>query len=392
MTYNPDYWDGKGKLPTLYSRTATGAVNEWVCWTEGKSVVVEWGQHGGTLQTAKFACEPKNEGRSNATTAKEQARLEAISKWKMQVRKKYFESMEEAAKGPKLRPMLAKDFPKVLLVDGSLLPIKKRPKKTVQYPVSVQRKYDGVRCLAYWDGTKVMLHSRGGKIYDVEHIRAVVGKILEPGEMLDGELYVHGLSCQKITSLVKRPQKQSLQLTFCVYDKVNLLAEHPEIWEVRKEKLANWFYWATKRADLDPRIVEVETCTADCEQEVKRLHDLFVTEGYEGAIVRLPFGEYRVGYRSPNLLKYKAFDDAEFKLTGFRKGKGKCKDVPIFECTMKNGRTFDVTPRGTDAVRAELLRTASSLMGQKYTVRYFGFTDEGIPRFPVGIGVREKGI
>jgi len=373
VSYNPDNWNGKGPLPMLYSRTATGAVNTWACWVRGESVIVEWGQQDGTLQLAEFVCKPKNEGRSNATTAKEQARLEAIAKWRKQIKKKYYEKLEEAENGPKLRPMLAKDFKK---------------QKKVQYPVDVQRKFDGVRCLAYWDGDRVELHSRGGDLYDVEHIRAEIQRFLRPGCMLDGELYVHGLSRQQITSLVKRPQDYSRSITYNVYDFVNL--QDNDRWVMRKHLLQEWFEQA-QEVNLQDFIVETQTFEALDEADIKALHDEFVAEGYEGAIVRLRNGEYRIGYRSPDLLKYKMFDDGEFKLTGYKTGKGKFKEVPIFECTMKNGKTFDVAPRGTTAVRKELLRTAKSLMGKMYTVRYFGFTDEGLPCFPVGIGVREKG-
>lgn len=376
MSYNPDEWKGKGRLPTLYSRTATGAVNVWSCWVAKDSVVVEWGQQDGTLQQAKFECKPKNEGRSNATTAKEQARLEAIAKWKKQIKKKYHETLDAAEQGPKLRPMLAKDF---------------KTRKNVKFPVDVQRKYDGVRCLAYWDGEGVKLHSRGGDLYDVEHIRAAVEKLLRPGEMLDGELYVHGLSLQQITSLVKRPQEGSKAITYNIYDKVSLHVAEPETWLERRGYLQHWFQMHREEGRLPDCLIDARTFEALDEDDLKVLHDQFVGEGYEGAIVRLREGPYRVGYRSSDLLKYKMFDDGEFKLTGCKPGKGKFKDVPIFECTMKNGKTFDVTPRGTAEVRKELLRTAKSLMGKMYTVRYFGFTDEGIPRFPVGIGVREKG-
>ena len=273
--------------------------------------------------------------------------------------------------------MLAKEFKK---------------QKNVKFPVDVQRKFDGVRCLAYWDGLGVKLHSRGGDFYDVEHIRIEVQRLLRPGEMLDGELYVHGLSMQQIASLVKRPQEDSKKITYNVYDKVSLHVVDPEQWQERRANLHRWFQMHIEEARMMKSfIVQVGVFEAMDEDDIKKLHDQFIAEGYEGAIVRLREGPYRVGYRSPDLLKYKEFDDGEFKLTGCKPGKGKFKNVPIFECTMKDGKTFDVTPRGTAEVRAELLRTAKSLMGKMYTVRYFGFTDEGIPRFPVGIGVREKG-
>lgn len=385
MGFDPETWDGEHALPKLYSRTASGAINTWEIWLDkAGGVVVRWGQVGGVTQTAVFQCERKNVGRANATTALEQSRSEAISKWKKQIKKKYFINLDEAKQGPKLRPMLAKEFFKKNKAGERV------GKRNVTFPVDVQRKYDGVRNTSYWDGPQVRLHSRIGDIYDVEHIRAEVQRLVPPGTMLDGELYVHGLSCQKISSLVKRPQEESLRLTYCVYDMVDL--QHPEPWEVRKDNLLRWFEWARTEEGLKNFIVQVLTFAAYDESDIKVLHDEFVAEGYEGAIIRTLDAPYRIGYRSAELLKYKEFDDGEFKLTGFKRGKGKFIDVPIFQCTMSNGATFDVTPRGTEEVRSELLATAKSLLGKMYTVRYFGLTDEGIPRFPVGIGVREKGM
>jgi len=375
VTFDADKWDGKDKLPTLYSCTATGAVNTWEVWLDsGGIVVVRWGQKGGALQTATFQCTGKNIGRSNETSAFEQARLEAISKWKKQLKKKYYERLEDANK-PHLRPMLAAKF-----VDH---------KSKVKFPVHVQPKFDGVRCLAYrlYVDEPVALYSRGGDPYDVEHIRLILDGFLEAGTMLDGEIYVHGMSLQQIISLVKRPQEESKQLNYHVYDCVNLELQGTESWEERHRHLEEWFEVNAPPAT----IVEVSSFLANREAHVAMLHDDFVKDGYEGAIVRTFTGTYRIGYRSQDLLKVKSFDDAEYVIAGWTVGKGKFANVPIFKCKLKNGKTFDVAPRGTDEVRARLLKAADSMIGKPYTVRHFGFSDTGVPRFPVGIGIREKG-
>ena len=376
MTYNPDNWDGENALPILYSRTATGAVNTWEVWLDkGGGVVVRWGQKDGTLQTATFQCERKNVGRANATTAVGQARLEAISKWKKQLKKKYFERLEDA-EGPRLRPMLALKF------DDK--------KAKIKYPVNVQPKFDGVRCLAYKDGPHVVLYSRGGDPYDVEHIRGALEEVLDEGLMLDGEIYIHGMSLQNIISLVKRPQEGSLRLTYNVYDLVHLDLQGSEAWKERLINHTAWFDYA-QSIGLPGFIKPVPTVPANNELDIKKLHDQFVIEGYEGAIVRTLAGTYRIGYRSADLLKVKAFDDGEFIIASWSVGKGKFANVPIFKCKVGNGKTFDVAPRGTDEVRAAMLKGAKAMVGKPYTVRHFGFTDEGVPRFPVGIGLREKG-
>jgi ATP-dependent DNA ligase len=214
--------------------------------------------------------------------------------------------------------------------------------------------------------------------------------LVDDDVVLDGEIYIHGMSLQNIISLVKRPQEASLKLTYNMYDIASTAREEP--WRERSNNLDSWFEWARSEG-LPQSVKKVVSRPASSMEELKVAHDYYVEEGYEGAIIRLPSGVYRFGYRSSELLKMKEFDDMEFELVSWDVGKGKFANVPIFRCRVPfNGKLFDVTPRGTEAVRQELLAQAKSMMGKKYTVRYFGLTDEGVPRFPVGIGVREKGM
>jgi DNA ligase-1 len=370
---NVDEWDGTGTLPPLYAKTATGAINVWVCWVSGAHVVVQWGQDGGAQQQARFECKPKNAGRANATTAEEQAIKEAVAKWKKQVKKKYFETPEAAGTELNLKPMLAKSF--------------EDRKAKVTYPVDVQPKLDGVRCFAYRRDGRVFLQSRGGDPYDVEHIRSALEPCLTAeGHVLDGELYLHGTSLQNITSLVKRPQEGSERLSYCIYDHT-FIETYNTAWQMRRTVLERWF----KESAPSESILPVPTVQAESEERVRALHDHYVKAGYEGAIIRTLDGVYKFGYRSSDLLKLKSFQDAEFPIVGWTVGKGKFANVPIFKCTTGEGKEFDVAPKGTDAERLEMLRKADSLIGKQLTVRFFDWTDERIPHFPVGICIREEG-
>jgi hypothetical protein len=40
------------------------------------------------------------------------------------------------------------------------------------------------------------------------------------------------------------------------------------------------------------------------------------------------------------------------------------------------------------AERAKMLAEADSLVGQMLTIKYFDFTDEGKPHFPIAVAVR----
>jgi DNA ligase 1 len=385
IEFNPDTdWHGYAKrkpLPMLYSRTGTGATNIWLCWIDEGNVVVEWGAKGGKLQRSVFACEAKNAGRSNATTPAQQARLEAIAKWRKQLKKKY-SLTEEATLELNIKPMLAKSF-----VDVA----KARAKKGgIEYPVDVQPKFDGVRCLAYRKDGHVILQSRGGDPYDVEHIRSALEPLLEDDQVLDGEIYQHGMPLQDIISLVKTPQDGSLDLTYQVYDMTKLSGQ-TEVWLERKVALEAWFRAQRDADDLPGFVVLVKAVSCAHEDSVRAFHDLRVSDGYEGAIIRLHHGLYRFGYRSSELLKLKAFEDAEFEIIGYRTGKGKFLKVPIFNCVTSKGAEFEVTIHGTSEARAALLKQGKKLIGRQMTVRYRGFSNEGKPKIAVGICIRDPG-
>ena len=151
------------KLETLYHKSKTDAIVQWDIWTEGADIVKEYGQIGGKMQTERRTAIGKNIGRSNETTPEEQAVLEATARHKKKLDGKYSLTIEDCKKEVFL-PMLAASFDK--------------RKDKVTYPVDVQPKLDGVRCLAYWDGDSVKLMSRGGKQWKCcDHIIEAIERI-----------------------------------------------------------------------------------------------------------------------------------------------------------------------------------------------------------------------
>jgi hypothetical protein len=86
----------------------------------------------------------------------------------------------------------------------------------------------------------------------------------------------------------------------------------------------------------------------------------------------------------------KQFDDAEFIVTGGKIGRGKFEDMCIFECVTADGEKFDVMPRGTASERKDYLQNLKTYIGQPLKVKYFGVSEDGIPRFAVGLGFRPK--
>lgn len=307
----------------------------------------------------KSACEAKNIGKSNATTPEEQALIEAQAKLTEKMRLGYFNSIEEAQeKGGKdfLLPMLAKDYKKEL--------------KKVTYPCYVQPKLDGMRSLGTEDDGFM---SRTGKAIDT--LGHIVLADLDDA-VLDGELYAHGISFQENMKLIKKYRKgETEQVKYHVYD---MVMDAPFI--QRYEKVCELV------AD-NPNIELVPTHIANNELEVAFFHAQFVSEGYEGTMVRHSDEGYAVNKRSSQLLKYKDFIDEVYTVNEVWPSESR-PEQGVIECVTSKGVTFNCGMKFSHAEREDILRNKEEYIGLKAEIRFFEYTDGGIPRFPVCVGFR----
>jgi DNA ligase 1 len=365
-------------LPTLYKRTSKGATQQWDISVEledaadGPAVIVTlYGQTGGAISRSEVVvAKGKNLGKANATTPHQQAQAEALAKWKKQQDKGYMPELNQEALASNMthKPMLAQSYDKY----GDAI--------NFDQPTFIQPKLDGIRAIAVKTHGQVTLTSRGNKpIETVPHINAELVELMQDGEVWDGELYVHGEAFQSITSWVKKAQPNSAKVQYWVYDTIRELP-----FEFR-------YFGVFQRLDdaFSDVVVPVPTRTVGTHEEVRRRHDEYVLDGFEGAIVRHGEESYKEGYRSRNLLKVKTFDDNEFKILGVVQGKGKFEGLGIFTCVTDDGQVFEATPKGTEEIRRAYWTNREQHIGQKATVRHFGWTQDGIPRFPVAVCVRD---
>jgi len=361
---------------TVYKKTSTGKIQQWRAWVvktdDGYLLKVESGQTDGKLK--ETSGQVINEGKQKRT-AEEQAIFQANSKLKKKRDEAYFDTIEEAQTQIKLLPMLAHPFTK--------------RKHNITYPAVVQRKFDGVRCLARIndDGTVTLLSRKGKEFPHLGHIRReVLNYNKNPNIVLDGELYSDTLTFQELVGLVRRVtlkegnDKQMLEVSLRVYDCIDL--EEEQDFSKRHEAIAD----ITRGAKY---LSLVENTSVKDEKEIHAAQARFVAEGYEGAMVRNLTGAYAIGKRSANLQKVKTFLDDEYEIVGFTQGTGDETGCVIWICTTKDGQEFRVRPRGTREARQELFQNGDTYTGKMLTVRYQELTDEGLPRFPVGITIRD---
>ena len=86
-------------MQTLYKLDTTGKIRQWTVKVKDNSFWTEQGQVDGKIVINKpTITTPKNEGRANATTAIEQAIIEAKAKYTKQLDKGYVENIEDVHK------------------------------------------------------------------------------------------------------------------------------------------------------------------------------------------------------------------------------------------------------------------------------------------------------
>jgi ATP-dependent DNA ligase len=143
--------------------------------------------------------------------------------------------------------------------------------------------------------------------------------------------------------------------------------------------------------DAPPNVVMVKTVACTDETEVYKQHTQFVSEGYEGTMIRNPSMAYEIGKRSYSLLKLKDFVDAEYRIVDVVDGDGSDTNLAIFILETDDGQHFNCRPEGSQENRRELYKNRSKLIDKYLTVRYQELSRDGIPIFPVGVSIREWG-
>lgn len=343
-------------------------------------VVVTHGYEDGKQQrNERVVTEGKNLGKKNATTPLTQAVAEAQSLWNKKCDGGYSAENarapaggagEASGVGDAPLPMLAHDFNK--------------RGKDIRFPCYAQRKLDGVRCVAIAGRG---LFSRNGKPLS-PHLAAIRAEVdgLPAGTMLDGELYSDTLTFQEIVGLVKKETLRDgdaarvAQIHLCVYDTIR----EGETNKARKKWLEALF---ASNTFLNLRLLPSVVCNSL--GDAKYFHALYVAEGYEGLILRNVGGVYKVGYRSADLQKYKEFLDEEFRIVGFKEGDGVEKGCVLWTCATASGLQFDCRPRGSHEERRAAFLRGGEFVGKQLSVRFQEWTDDGKPRFPVGIAIRD---
>ena len=353
-------------FPLLLATAKTGKIKYWqvsayeedgLAW-----VAAEYWQDAAQHQVASRKVLGKNLGRSNETTALQQAISEAESDWKKQKDKGYHEE-GETPNNDYCLPMLAHDY--------------KKRGHNITWPCYGQPKLDGFRCLFH---SKRGFWSRMGKPFD----KAVNLSHLQFNtydHVIDGELILPGgYSFEETCKAAKKQRPETALLEYHVFDIIS-----PKPYLQRMGLLEGFRSYFPAQVKLVPTF-KLESA----DQATSRLTEL-LEEGHEGLMLRNPYiGGYTSGQRSEHLQKFKTFVDAEYTIVNIIEGAGKEEGAAIFVCVTAEGKEFRVRPMGAYETRREQFQQRDQFVGKRLTVIYQNLTDDGLPRFPVGKCVREE--
>lgn len=259
-------------------------------------------------------------------------------------------------------------------------------KDKLPYPCFVQPKLNGVRML-YTDN---QMQSRDQHLWVdsmLPEIREVLAD-LSPDFILDGELYRHGWSLQKINGAASvnrnAPDGNTALIQYHVFDCV--LRTDPTLsfvarWHLLLEELS--------KHELLDRVHIVPTIQVFDQAEAESQYAVFKREQYEGMMYRFPYASYGFASQCGNkenrwtcLLKRKDFLDDEFPCIGLLEGDGKYSGMlGALVLQVRPGLTVNVGTGYSDIERVEFF--SNPPMGKLIRIKYEMLSDNGTPLKPV---------
>ena len=378
------------KLPQLYQKSATGKI---YCWSinvieDSGKVFVEskYGQLNGKMTTSKKEITSgKRIGTIGETSKVGQAYLVSKSKWKDKKKKGgYFETIKNAENKVFVAPMLAYTF--------DFKTIGKKRGTHITLPAISQPKLDGWRCIVSCADGVLEMRTRSNTLYEKTNYKHIISDLKTIGEFkdglyLDGELYTDEVAFEELGLLKDKPKNGK---------------EIDEKFKLIKYYVYDCFYVGELNTPFNERYELLKKITKNMEniklvknkivenpEEIKKNFLKYTSTGYEGLMLRNINSPYEIDKRSKHLQKYKEFKEDEFEIVNFKEASGNDKGTIVWCCITIDGHPFTVRPKGTREFRKKLFKNGEKYIGKYLTVVYFSMTKYGIPRMPVGKGVRE---
>lgn len=282
---------------------------------------------------------------------------------------------------------------------------------SIKFPVLVSPKLDGVRTIIH-EGKVI---SRKMKPIPNAHVQWLYGDRRLEG--LDGEMIVGEATAANVfnrtQSAVMRHDGQP-EVTFHVFDDMT----DPTLPFEKRLEVAHARVTMLARS-LPISFGKVPHSLIKSVDELNKIEDRYVSEGFEGVMIRSLTGPYKYGRSTTKegwLLKLKRWEDAEAVLVDMvelmhneneltrdelgyaKRSSHKANKVGrgvmgTFKCHwMQDGHLapieFEIGTGFTAEDRRRFWEMKEELIGSQVTLKYQQITPDGVPRFPVFKGIR----
>jgi hypothetical protein len=428
------------QFPTMYKRGSNNTILEWKAEVQNNNkqidIFVSYGELSGN-HTVRYTrgIEGKNTGKTNETTAWQQAVKDVESKIKRKRREGY-KTLEDLGHDPKsiyhemgvlptekqmdshstLKVFLDKYLPKDNTnLEGNIIPMKAqqyyRTKKNwtdpngevwddrkyfyllnphvekekgaiiTKFPTIIQPKINGVRAVAKKVNGEFKLFSKKGLEYNLPHITKFLdtfnfeflNDMLGDQDLIfDGELYLHGRVLGDITSAVTKANIDTRDLTYIIFD---IAVEGVAMIDRARAlgQVRNEFEKVLKSPAQIIKSIKVGT-----DRQVQDYTDDFIHQGYEGSIQRSPEGLYQFDKRPQQMTKLKRIMDEEFTIIDVIPQE-KDGTLGLFVCRTLDGNEVKVNPSGTEDFKRFVLFNKDQYIGKELTCWFYEYTEEGLP-------------
>lgn len=276
----------------------------------------------------------------------------------------------------------------------------------VVYPVRVEPKLDGIRCIAVKKNGEVTLYTRSGTVLDtLPRIKETLEAAKYDNIVLDGEAMGDDWSESASVLMSRKDKKDDSNIFYNVFDALPLTDWTDQKSTIPYEdrcKIAcevvlacgDFTQNATPRVRLVPHIV------AQDEEQLKQFFAKCMNDGYEGVMLKRMDAPYEWD-RSKNILKLKPCVTYEGVVVGHYEGRRGTKregQFGGFEVLLPNGIITRVGGGFNDALRASIqLDGPDTWIGriveceaQPDPLTKDGLTEDGKMRFPVYVRTRDE--
>jgi ATP-dependent DNA ligase len=229
---------------------------------------------------------------------------------------------------------------------------------------------------------------------------------------LDGEYYLHGYPLQELSSAIRNESQNELKDKM-IYHIFDIVITDKDV-NIQKDlcEARLWKIKLLRDAFTLPNINFVESRKPVNPESLKQDYLLKRQQGYEGLIIRVLGKPYESG-KTTNMIKLKGSFREEFRIVGFKEGKGKhqgliifrCRitedtiakaveymnerEIPVTEVNIENpiDTEFNVSPALPDSERKKMLEEGESYIGKLYTVEFQDWSKLLKPMRPKGIAI-----